>query len=100
MSDGLSYETFDDHDTIIIKSCTGTGKTTAVAKHAAKCMEKGDKFLSITTRTSLSDQHQKSFETLGMKNYQDIRADFASAESLTICLNSLAKLGELDEEEL
>jgi hypothetical protein len=35
-----------------------------------------------------------------MKNYQDIKANFSSATSLTICLNSLAKLGELDEDEL
>ncbi len=88
VSQGLSYKTVNDYDTIIIKGCTGTGKTTAVAKHAAKHMERGDTFLSITTRTSLSDQHQKSFGELGMKNYKDIRADFASAESLTIFLRS------------
>ncbi len=35
-----------------------------------------------------------------MNKYQDIRAEFASAESLASCLNSLAKLGELDEDEL
>ncbi len=34
-----------------------------------------------------------------MTNYQDIRADFTSAESFTIRLNSIAKLGELDEDE-
>ena len=34
VSEGLAYETFEAHDTIIIKSCTGTGKTTAVAQHA------------------------------------------------------------------
>jgi hypothetical protein len=100
VSEGLSYETFEAHDTIIVKSCTGTGKTTAVAEHAAKSMQKGEKFLSITTRTSLSDQHQKSFASMGMKNYQDIRANFQDTGSLTICLNSLAKLGQLGEEDL
>jgi len=100
VSDGLSFDTYQAHDTIIIKSCTGTGKTTAVAKHAKKDMVQGDKFLSITTRTSLSDQHGKSFAEMGMRNYQDIRANFQDAESLTICLNSLAKLGDLDESEL
>ena len=100
VSEGLSYETFEAHDTIIVKSCTGTGKTTAVAEHAARSMQKGEKFLSITTRTSLSDQHQKSFASMGMKNYQDIRANFQDAGSLAICLNSLAKLGQLDEEDL
>ena len=63
-------------------------------------MNNGDKFLSITTRTSLSDQREKSSTELNMRNYQDIRADLQSPESLSICLNSLAKLGELDETEL
>ena len=35
-----------------------------------------------------------------MKNYQDVRTNLQDAESLTICLNSLAKLGELEDEEL
>ena len=33
VSQGLNYETFAAHDTIVIKSCTGTGKTTAIAQH-------------------------------------------------------------------
>ena len=33
VSEGLSEETFENYETIIIKSCTGTGKTTAIAKH-------------------------------------------------------------------
>jgi hypothetical protein len=100
VSEGLSYKTFEEHDTIIIKSCTGTGKTTAVAQHAAKFMSSASKLLSITTRTSLSDQHEKSFGDIGMKNYQDIKANFNDVNSLTICLNSLAKLGDLGEDEL
>jgi len=102
VSEGFSYKAFEKHETIIIKSCTGTGKTTAVAQHVKQYMKQasGAKFLSITTRTSLSDQHQKSFEELGMRNYQDVRANFGDIESLTICLNSLAKLGDLDEDEL
>ena len=100
VSEGLSYDTFEKHETIIIKSCTGTGKTTAVAKHAKQYMTPETKFLSITTRTSLSDQHEASFEQLGMKNYQDVRANLQDAESLTVCLNSLAKLDDLEDEEL
>ncbi len=33
VSEGFSKDTFDQHETIIIKPCTGTGKTQAVAKH-------------------------------------------------------------------
>ena len=88
VSEGLDYNTFEHYEAIIIKSCTGTGKTTAVAKHAKQYMKPETKFLSITTRTSLSDQHQTSFEELGMKNYQDVRANMHDVDSLTICLNS------------
>ena len=35
-----------------------------------------------------------------MRSYQDVRANFNDVDSLTICLNSLAKLGDLDDEEL
>ena len=39
VSEGFSYKAFEKHDTIIIKSCTGTGKTTAVAQHAKEYMK-------------------------------------------------------------
>ncbi len=35
-----------------------------------------------------------------MRSYQDVRANCNDINSLTICLNSLAKLGDLDEDEL
>ena len=39
----FNYELFDKHNTIIIKSCTGTGKTTAIAKHVSRCMTENKK---------------------------------------------------------
>ncbi len=33
VSERLSQETFENYETIIIKSCTGTGKTIAIAQH-------------------------------------------------------------------
>ncbi len=65
VTEGFSKETFDDHETIIIKSFTGTGKTHAVAKHMEQEVSYS-KFLSITTRTTLADQHQKSFQAIRM----------------------------------
>ena len=100
VSDGLDFKTFEDHDTIIIKSCTGTGKTTCIAKHAKQYMNKSTKFLSITTRMSLSDQHEKSFEEINMQNYQDAQADLDQVKALTICLNSLHKLKNLQDNEI
>jgi hypothetical protein len=35
-----------------------------------------------------------------MRNYQEIKTHFNDVDSLTICLSSLAKLGDLDEDEL
>lgn len=100
VSEGLDDKTFDDFETIIIKSCTGTGKTTAIAKHMLRTASVNKKFLSITTRTSLSDQHEISFEDIGMKNYQDLQANLYDEKSLTICLNSLLKLGALEDDDL
>ncbi len=34
-----------------------------------------------------------------MKSYQDVRINLQDVESLTICLNSVATLGELEDEE-
>ena len=58
------------------------------------------KFLSITTRTTLADQHQKSFQAINMQNYQDVRVSLYDADVLGVCLNSLIKLEALDEKEI
>jgi len=97
VSDGLDYDTFESHDTIIIKSCTGTGKTTCIANHMEQYMDQDTKFLSIVTRTSLADQHQKSFEAINMQNYQDIKGDLGEVKALSVCLNSLHRLKDVDE---
>ena len=97
MSELLDYPTFKQHDTIIIQSCTGAGKTTAIAKHMTQ--EQGN-FLSIVTRTSLADQHCKSFRALGLKSYQDVKFGLCDEDALVICLNSLGKLEALDDDEI
>ena len=60
----FSYEDFVNHDTIIIKSCTGTGKTTATANHYKRLTEtsKDLRFLSIVDKISLSEEHVKAFK--------------------------------------
>ena len=97
VSELLDYRTFSKHDTIVIESCTGTGKTTAIAQHMAR--EEG-KFLSIVTRTSLADQHCKSFKDIGLVNYQDIKHSYCEQQRLVICLNSLGKLEALDDDDM
>jgi len=97
-----NYHHFEDHSTSIIKSCTGTGKTTAIANHMKTYMntDKKAKLLSITTRTTLSYQHVLSFQLIGMKDYRAFTGNIYDTASITICLNSLSKLYLLDEEEL
>ena len=97
VSELLDFEAFQNNETIIIQSCTGTGKTTAIAKHMAQ--DQG-KFLSIVTRTSLADQHCKSFKRLGLKSYQDVKFGLCDEDALVICLNSLGKLDALDDDEI
>ena len=88
-----NYHHFEDHSTSIIKSCTGTGKTTAIANHMKRYMKtnKRAKLLSITTRTTLSDQHVLSFQQIGMKDYRNPNANIHDAGSMAICLDSLSK---------
>jgi hypothetical protein len=92
----LDYETFSAHETVIIQSCTGTGETTAIAKHMT---QEHDTNLSIVTRTSLADQHCKSFKALGLKSYQDVKFGLCDETALVICLNSIGKLEALDDDE-
>ena len=100
VSDGFTREIFENYETIIIKSCTGTGKTTAVAKHMENHAGKDTKFLSIATRASLADQHEQSFKNLRTKSYPDVKTDLYDAKALVICLNSLIKLDALDDEDI
>ena len=92
VSDILTYEDFEKYETIIIKSCTGTGKTTAIAKHIDTYLRTNKcNVLTLTTRTTLSDQHVRSFETIDLKHYRKV-ADITREEHLTLCLNSLHRL--------
>jgi superfamily II DNA or RNA helicase len=88
----LSDDDFNTHDTIILKSDPGTGKTTAVANCIKQYLTKNEdtKFLTITTRTTLTAQHEKSFKNINLKNYQT--SDINEGGNLSICLNSLHKL--------
>jgi hypothetical protein len=91
----LKHKMYDKYETIILKSDTGTGKTTAIANHQLKY---GTKFLSITDRESLSKQHVESFRAIDMKFYKDV--DGMSCNSYTCCINSLCKQFNDIEDEL
>jgi len=97
----LNYDIFHKHDTIIIKSSTGTGKTTCVASHIESYIKNYNDihFLSLTTRRTLSDQHILSFKNINMLNYQNFN-NLYNIKFLTICINSLLKLEYIDNEQL
>ena len=58
-------------------------------------------------QTNLASQHEpahhtnaEKFTELNVKNGQDTKAHLQDAESLEVCLNSLANLGDIDDYEL
>jgi len=93
------YEDFLKYDTHIIQSCTGTGKTTAMATHIKQYMINNPdiKFISITDKITLSQQHVKSFENIKMNSYQKVKHYYCE-KALTICINSLDKLYNIFDE--
>ena len=80
---------------ILIKSMTGTGKTTAMRKLCKKIMTPGSnyKLLSIVSRKCLAIQHQADFYNKGkgidVKYYEDISRDDYEKVNLAIQLESI-----------
>jgi hypothetical protein len=87
-----------NHKSIIIKSPTGTGKTTIISEEMKKLLEENKKlrFLTITPRETLSEQHLSNFKDLNIKSYKDLKInediDIRLNNNYTICINSLYKL--------
>jgi hypothetical protein len=97
----LSYDDFLNKDIIIIESCCGTAKTTYTCDIIDKHIKNNNKFkfITITTRQTLCDEHYKTFKKIGMQDYRDLTTDINDVQYLTICLNSLYKLNIDDDTE-
>ena len=82
----------DEHPNLLIKSATGTGKTTATSNLVERIRQGHDyKVLSIVSRVSLAHQHQKNFNN--MINYQDIKtSEYGDCKDLVIQLDSILHL--------
>lgn len=97
----FNYNVFNEYETIIIKSTTGTGKTSNTAKHIKKYMEDKPhlKVLSLIDRISLSHQHLDSFKKAGlnMVSYQDETKNIED-DNIIICLNSLVMFAKYSKE--
>jgi hypothetical protein len=89
----LNIKYFNEYNTIILKSNTGTGKTTAIKNLMIETMEapenKDNKFLSIVHLKTLSQAHAQVFNKINVKNYED-DIDINN-DNITICLNSILK---------
>ena len=98
----MTNDIFNNYDTIIIRSTTGTGKTSNTAKFISYYNEKHcDKYkiLSIINRISLVSQHQISFNNEGIEimSYQDSDVDIED-DNVIICINSLLKYARYNKE--
>jgi hypothetical protein len=98
----FTFDHFKNYDTHIIKSTTGTGKTTQTAKHIKSYIDqsknKNLKIMTISPRKTLCEQHIKSFNDVNieLKSYQD--NDNLLNNNITICINSLNKLSSASKE--
>ena len=89
-----TYDIFNNHNIHVIISCTGTGKTTAINQNMEQYLKnnKDGRFISLTARTSLSEQHMINFKDIGIINYlESDEKDLKDERIITICINSIVK---------
>lgn len=93
----LGYDFINDQHNLIVRSDTGTGKTTAF-KHYVK--SNGLKFISIVSRISLADEQYNVFSEHGItcKNYR-INNDLLNGDNIIITIDSIRKLYLVDVSE-
>ena len=99
----LTKENLINSDTIIMKSCTGTGKTTTTAQAIRKYnlgLKKPKRILSIISKKSLASQHIKSFNDaeIILTNYLD-KNKRLSNDNIVCCINSIMLFKDVHEYE-
>jgi len=109
----LNYKNFSENETIIIESTTGTGKTSATAAHLYEYIlgeytthqNKDLKFLSITPREILTEQHINSFKNVNCVKYKNNRGDkqenkiLWNSKAVSMCVNSILTYSKFNLEE-
>jgi hypothetical protein len=91
----LGYKFFTEFkNDVLIKSDTGTGKTTSFKNYVK---DNDIKFISIVSRISLADEQYKTFNNFGIDciHYQDLNNEttyFNEGDNLIITVDSLLKL--------
>jgi hypothetical protein len=100
----ITDEQFNNHNTLILQSGTGTGKTYATAEAISKYnnnLKRKKNIISIVSKKSLASQHIKSFykpHKIELTSYES--DDKYSADNLVICVNSLMILNNITDSEL
>lgn len=97
----LTQQIYDAHSTIIIKSTTGTGKTTSIAELFRKDASK--KIISIIPRISLANQHKDTFKKKGTLLLSYLNDNYEKdlnvyEDNVVVCINSLLKLQNLPDD--
>lgn len=98
-------EIYNNNDTIIIKSTTGSGKTSNTAKLTAEYLKNNShlKFLSLVNLIKLSDQQIKTFKdnNLYVISYQEATNKEIKNKNIICCLNSIiTKLNIISDEDI
>lgn len=104
MGEQLTPEIFNNYDTIILKSTTGTGKTTAVAK-LCKNLNNNEFIVSIIDRVALANQHKLTFKEkdILLLSYLDDNKEKQLdiyTDNVVICINSFLKYQYMSIEQI
>ena len=90
----LGYQFFEPNINYLVKSDTGTGKTTSF-KHYVKDSKK--KFISIVSRVSLADEQYRVFSehNITCKHY-NIADHLHNGDNIIITIDSIGRMYDID----
>lgn len=97
LTDALKIKKLLQYQTLVIKSTTGTGKTTLM-NTIRKAFGNDCQFLSIVHKRSLAEQHKKTFNIF---SYLEIEKDdpeyryYINEEQSIVCVNSLLRYSHI-----
>lgn len=98
----FDYNIFNNYNTIIIQSDTGTGKTTHISKHIYNYIKNNDnkyQVISIVNLINLANQQIKTFSDNGLKlsSYQDEFKNILN-DDIVVCINSILIFNYLSDD--
>lgn len=90
-----SYFNKFENNNIVLKSDTGTGKTSSFASYIKKTNKN---FISIGSRISLCDAHYETFIETGLDccHYKNHEGKFKQGDNIVIMLDSIHKIRDID----